>query len=65
MPYRLLITAALIALTGNAVAQQASPTVESRVLLKSKTSWDGTPYIAYPKGQPELTVLKIDRKSVV
>ncbi|RMW00265.1 hypothetical protein ALP03_100537 [Pseudomonas amygdali pv. tabaci] len=60
MPYRLLITAALIALTGNAVAQQASPTVESRVLLKSKTSWDGTPYIAYPKGQPELTVLKIN-----
>ncbi|KPW77790.1 hypothetical protein ALQ65_101037 [Pseudomonas syringae pv. coriandricola] len=60
MPYKLLITAALIALTGSAVAQQSAPTVESRVLLKSKTSWDGTPYMAYPKGQPELTVLKIN-----
>lgn len=38
MPYKLLITAALIALTGSAVAQQSAPSVESRVLLKSKTS---------------------------
>lgn len=33
--------------------------VESKVLLKSTSSWDGTPYKAYPAGQPELTVLNI------
>ncbi|WP_440093868.1 cupin domain-containing protein [Pseudomonas syringae] len=60
MTFKLLITASLIALTTSAVAQQAAPAVKSSVLLKSKTSWDGTPYIAYPKGQPELTVLKIN-----
>jgi quercetin dioxygenase-like cupin family protein len=31
----------------------------SEVLLQSSVAWDGTPYTAYPKGQPELTVLKI------
>ncbi|WP_024655880.1 cupin domain-containing protein [Pseudomonas syringae USA007] len=60
MTFKLLITASLIALTTSAVAQQAAPAVKSSVLLKSKTSWDGTPYITYPKGQPELTVLKIN-----
>ncbi|AXC13108.1 hypothetical protein ACPOL_3829 [Acidisarcina polymorpha] len=33
--------------------------VKSETLLKTTTSWDGVPYASYPKGQPELTVLKI------
>ncbi len=45
-------------LTGCAIAKQP-PAVESTVLLKSTSSWDGTPYTAYPTGQPELTVLNI------
>lgn len=50
-------------LSGCATAHNTEPTkapaVESSVLLKSSRSWDGTPYVAYPSGTPELTVLKI------
>jgi len=31
----------------------------SETLLKTTKSWDGTPYKAYPSGQPEVTVLRI------
>ena len=31
----------------------------SETLLKTTKSWDGTPYKAYPSGQPEITVLRI------
>ena len=30
--------------------------VTSEVLLRSSSSWEGTPYIAYPEGTPELTL---------
>lgn len=54
---------AMIALGGCATAQPPSSvpasTVESTVLLKSSSSWDGTAYDAYPVGKPELTVLNI------
>lgn len=33
--------------------------VQSETLLRSSQSWDGVAYKAYPKGVPELTVLKI------
>nr|WP_244165827.1 cupin domain-containing protein [Pseudomonas abietaniphila] len=33
--------------------------VQSTVLLKSSSSWDGMSYDAYPAGIPELTVLNI------
>jgi quercetin dioxygenase-like cupin family protein len=33
--------------------------VQSSVLLKTESSWEGTPYGAYPTGAPELSVLKI------
>ncbi|KAA8690130.1 Uncharacterized protein ALO80_01121 [Pseudomonas caricapapayae] len=59
MTYRLLIATALLVLTGGAAAQQAQTTVDSRVLLKSQSSWDGTPYESYPEGRPELTLLNI------
>lgn len=54
---------AMIALGGCATAQPSSSaqtsTVQSTVLLKSSSSWDGTAYDAYPVGKPELTVLNI------
>jgi quercetin dioxygenase-like cupin family protein len=54
---------AMIALGGCTTAQTPSLSgasgVQSTVLLKSSSSWDGTPYDAYPAGIPELTVLNI------
>ena len=44
--------------SGAALAADA-PTATNEVLLKSTSSWDGTPYIRYPDGTPELTTLKI------
>lgn len=35
------------------------PSVQKEVLLQSSSSWDGTPYVSYPAGVPELTVLKL------
>ena len=35
------------------------PEIEKQILLQSSASWDGTEYIAYPDGRPELTLLKI------
>jgi len=34
-------------------------TIESQILLKTTASWDGTPYTSYPRGQPELTLIKL------
>lgn len=42
--------------TPTAVA--AEPQVEVTQLLKTTHSWDGTPYRAYPDGQPEVSVLR-------
>jgi len=52
-----LLAATVFALSG--CAAQKPQAVESKVLLKTTSSWDGTPYSAYPAGQPELTVLNI------
>ncbi|MEK1942112.1 MAG: cupin domain-containing protein [Pseudomonas sp.] len=38
---------------------KATPGIQSEVLMKSTASWDGTPYTTYPRGRPELTVVKI------
>ena len=45
-------------LASGAVLADDAPTVTSEVLLKSTSSWDGTAYIRYPVGTPELTTLK-------
>lgn len=38
----------------------AAPTeVERDLLLQTRTSWDGTPYIHYPDAAPELSLLKL------
>lgn len=33
--------------------------VTSETLMKTSFSWDGTAYVSYPKGKPEMSVLKI------
>ncbi|HEY0289573.1 MAG TPA: cupin domain-containing protein [Pseudomonas sp.] len=43
----------------NTANAQTAPTIDSKILLKTTSSWDGTPYTTYPKGQPELTVRKV------
>lgn len=52
------------AVTGNAVADDMhdnknSAAYTTEVLAKSSNSWDGTPLPEYPKGTPEVAVLKI------
>src|SRR5947209_1208374 len=47
------------ALVYSAAAQDASSQIKTETLLQSTASWDGTPYKAYPAGQPKITVLKI------
>lgn len=37
----------------------ANPSIQIETLMRSSQSWDGQAYKAYPKGSPELTVLKI------
>ncbi|MEE4883166.1 cupin domain-containing protein [Pseudomonas alliivorans] len=54
-----LVAATVLLLTSHVMADHKPATVQSSVLLKSTASWDGTPYTAYPQGQPELTILKI------
>ncbi|WP_226383410.1 cupin domain-containing protein [Burkholderia mayonis] len=36
----------------------AAASVNQTVLLKTTHAWDGTRYLAYPPGQPELTVVR-------
>ena len=59
MPRTLLIIVTVLMLAGCSAINGDSRGVVSRVLLKSTSSWDGTPYQHYPKGQPELTILRI------
>ncbi|XAW96252.1 cupin domain-containing protein [Pseudomonas abietaniphila] len=53
----------MITLGGCVTAQTSSTSgasgVQSTVLLKSSSSWDGVSYDAYPASKPELTVVNI------
>jgi len=55
---KLVLLAASFVPCGMVFAQQ-QPAVQSENLLTTTTSWDGTPYTAYPSGQPQLSILKI------
>ena len=50
---------ALLFLLALWLATGAAHAAESTTLLKTTRSWDGTPYPAYPTGQPQVTVLRI------
>jgi quercetin dioxygenase-like cupin family protein len=56
-----IMIAALLssALVYSAAAEDVSSRIKTETLLQSTASWDGTPYKAYPAGQPKITVLKI------
>jgi quercetin dioxygenase-like cupin family protein len=41
-------------------AQEEMPfQLQTEVLIQSTSSWDGTPYVSYPAGRPQITILKI------
>jgi quercetin dioxygenase-like cupin family protein len=42
-----------------AAPENSSSLIQVETLIQSTSSWDGTPYKAYPAGQPQITVLKI------
>jgi quercetin dioxygenase-like cupin family protein len=56
--FEITVLAFMLFQQGNVVAEQ-QPAIQSETLLQSRSSWDGEPYVAYPAGQPELSVLKI------
>jgi quercetin dioxygenase-like cupin family protein len=41
-----------------AAAQDTTSPINVETVIQSSSSWDGTPYKAYPTGQPQLTILK-------
>jgi quercetin dioxygenase-like cupin family protein len=62
--YRITALAILVAATSlsSASAQSGTDKVASaqrEVLLQADHSWNGVPYTHYPKGRPELTMLKL------
>jgi quercetin dioxygenase-like cupin family protein len=62
--YRLAALTVLVAATSlsSAYAQSGSGAVATAhrdVLLQADQSWNGKPYTQYPKGHPELTMLKL------
>jgi quercetin dioxygenase-like cupin family protein len=63
-PYRIAaLTVAVAATTLSTVGAQNAPekvaTAHREVLLQADQSWNGNPYTQYPKGRPELTMLKL------
>ena len=57
---KVMVAALLLsALVCSAAAEDQSSGIKMETLLQSTASWDGTPYKAYPAGQPKITVLKI------
>jgi quercetin dioxygenase-like cupin family protein len=62
--YRIAAFTVIIAATSlaSAYAQAGTDTVataHSQILVKADQSWNGKPYTQYPKGRPELTMLKL------
>lgn len=62
--YRIAALTAIVAATflSNAIAPGQAGTVATAhrdVLLQADRSWNGKPYTQYPKGRPELTMLKV------
>ena len=56
-----LMTAALLASMFSCAAQaeDTSSPIQTKTLIQSTSSWDGGPYISYPAGRPQITILKI------
>ncbi len=48
----------LLLISGNVLAEETNA-VQVDVLAKTSSSWDGSPLPDYPKGTPEITILRI------
>ncbi len=49
----------LILVLGGAASAKEENAVHADVLVRSGQSWDGSPLPAYPKGSPEITILRV------
>lgn len=58
--YKLILLALTMAFQGNALAaENHGEGISKETLLKTETSWEGTPYGRYPAGAPQITMLKV------
>ncbi|HFK7184784.1 TPA: cupin domain-containing protein [Serratia odorifera] len=58
--YKALLLAITSAACGNALAaDDHGEGISKETLLKTETSWEGTPYGHYPVGAPQITMLKV------
>jgi quercetin dioxygenase-like cupin family protein len=55
----LIATFALNILTQATAGEERQSGVQSEILLRTNSSWDGEPYKSYPSSQPELSILRI------
>jgi quercetin dioxygenase-like cupin family protein len=56
----MVVAVGIVMLCGvSALLARKPATPETIVLLKRTASWNNVPYTAYPKGQPELTTVRI------
>ncbi|MEB5887478.1 cupin domain-containing protein [Enterobacter roggenkampii] len=54
-----LLFGGMLLMTSNISNAQQAAKVTSESLMQTGTSWDGSSYISYPQGKPELSILKI------
>ena len=54
-----IATCALNLLTQATAGEERQSGVQSEILLRTNSSWDGEPYKSYPSSQPELSILRI------
>ena len=55
----LIVTLALVLFQQAMAVEDTQSAIRSETLLRSSSSWDDEPYKSYPRGRPELSVLKI------
>jgi quercetin dioxygenase-like cupin family protein len=56
---RLFATCMLAALGGGSAVAQTTAPAAKQVLLKATGAWNGSAYVRYPAGRPELTTLRL------
>jgi quercetin dioxygenase-like cupin family protein len=56
---KILVVGALASSFSFIAGQQSPGPVQTEMLTQTTKSWEGTPYKAYPTGQPQISVLKV------
>jgi quercetin dioxygenase-like cupin family protein len=56
---RFLISIIFLGITASAFSQESKAKIEVTKLAESTQSWNGDKLLAYPEGQPKITILKI------